>query len=60
MIRADSNFLLEVNAIDSVALTSYATRRENLRDPTAHASVQVNLAGDTRLLNLIDMIPRKI
>lgn len=59
-MRPDSNFLLEISAVDSIAFASYQFRRDNLRNAETHPSVEINLTGEQHKLNTIDMIPRKL
>lgn len=58
--RPENNFLLEVNAVDSISFASYAKRQACLRDPTTTPSTEINVEGDEQTINMIDVIPKDL
>jgi len=60
LVRPDCNFLFEVSAVDAVSFASHAHRQTRFRDAASQATIEVNVDGEESLLNLIDVIPKKV
>ena len=60
LAKPEFNFLLEVCPVDAISYSSYAKRESHLRDAQSQASVEVGVAEDDKLLNLIDIIPQSM
>ena len=44
--RPDSNFLLEISAVDAISQSSFAKRQATLRNPETQAVAEIDISGD--------------